>query len=61
MFEERRRLIRKVLVLSWERDGEEEACSVSGATDGEVGGSWTGRRKWYFLVEVCFAPGVRGT
>ena len=33
MSEERRRLIRKVLVLSWGRDGGEKACSVSGATD----------------------------
>ena len=33
MSEERGRLIRKVLVLSWGRDGGEKACSVSGATD----------------------------
>ena len=39
MSEERRRLIKKVLVLSWGRDGEEEACSVSGATNEEGGGS----------------------
>ena len=45
MSEERRRLIKKVLVLSWGRDGGEEACSVSGATDGDGGGSWTGRRR----------------
>ena len=42
MSKERRRLMKKVLVLSWEHDGGEEACSVSGATDGEGGGSWTG-------------------
>ena len=41
MTEERRRLIKKVLVLSWGRDDGEEACSVFGATNGDGGGSWT--------------------
>ena len=48
MSEERRRLIKKVLVLSWERDGREETCSVSRATDEEGGGSCTGRRRSLF-------------
>ena len=39
MSKERRRLIKKVLVLSWGRDNGEEACSVSGATNGDGGGS----------------------
>ena len=40
---ERRRLMKEVLVLSRERDGEKKAWSVSGAIDGEDGGSWTKR------------------
>ena len=38
--EERRRLIKRLLVLSWGRDSGEEACSVSGATDGDGGDSF---------------------
>ena len=56
MSEERRRLIKKVLVLSWGRDGGEEACSVSGATDGDGGDSFW---KKSALLLVFVVPKVR--
>ena len=33
--------MKKVLVLSWERDGGKEVCSVSGVTDGEGVEEWS--------------------
>ena len=50
--------MRKVVVLSWGRDGGEEACSVSGATDEEGGEKDSNARGPARSRRVCSFIGV---